>query len=213
MKKIAFSLLTAMALLMSSCVSTGLGGLGTTGTTTTNTTGNVLGSVLGSVLGNVLFGGGMMLDASSLVGNWNYSAPNAAFTTQQAFAAAGGENTTNQLVSALASNFSNMGITRQNTSFSFLQGNQFKAQVHGIPFNGTYTYNQQNGEIALKSGKESIKGNVTQTANGIALMFDANQMTNLLQKVGKVDNTTALQAVSKLAKSANGARVGFELTK
>ena len=196
---------------MSSCVSTGLGGLGSTGTTT-NSTGNVLGSVLGSVLGNVLFGG-TMLDASSLVGNWNYSAPNAAFTTQQAFAAAGGENTTNQLVSALASNVSSMGITRQTTSFSFLQGNQFKAQVHGIPFNGTYVYSQQNGEITLKSGTESIKGNVTQTTKGIALMFDANQMSSLLQKVGKVDNATAVKAVSNLAKSANGARVGFELTK
>ena len=51
------------------------------------------------------------------------------------------------------------------------------------------------------------------TNNGIALMFDANQMTNLLQKVGKVNNATALAAVKQLAKSQDGARVGFELTK
>jgi hypothetical protein len=38
-------------------------------------------------------------------------------------------------------------------------------------------------------------------------------MVNILQKEGKVSNKTAVQAVSKLAKSANGARVGFELTK
>ena len=47
----------------------------------------------------------------------------------------------------------------------------------------------------------------------LPLMFDAQQMANILQKEGKVSNTTAVQAVSKLAKSANGARVGFELTK
>jgi hypothetical protein len=47
----------------------------------------------------------------------------------------------------------------------------------------------------------------------MGLMFDSKQMTNLLQKEGKVSNTTAIQAVSKLAKSADGARVGFELTK
>ena len=35
----------------------------------------------------------------------------------------------------------------------------------------------------------------------------------ILKKEGKVSNTEAVQAVSKLAKSANGARVGFELTK
>ena len=58
-----------------------------------------------------------------------------------------------------------------------------------------------------------LKGNVMRTQNGMGLMFDATQMANLLQKEGKVSNAAAVQAVSKLAKSANGARVGFELTK
>ena len=47
----------------------------------------------------------------------------------------------------------------------------------------------------------------------MGLMFDATQMAHILQKEGKVSNTAAVQAVSKLAKSANGARVGFERTK
>ena len=82
-----------------------------------------------------------------------------------------------------------------------------------IPFNGTYVYNPQNGEITLKTSTETLKGNVMRTQNGMGLMFDANQMVNLLQKEGKVSNPNAVQAVSNLAKSANGARVGFELTK
>ena len=48
---------------------------------------------------------------------------------------------------------------------------------------------------------------------GIGLMFDSGQMVNMLQKVGQVTDATALEAVKNLAKSANGARVGFELTK
>ncbi|MBQ3627607.1 MAG: DUF4923 family protein, partial [Bacteroidaceae bacterium] len=51
------------------------------------------------------------------------------------------------------------------------------------------------------------------TEKGMGLMFDSKQMANILQKEGKVSNTTAVQSVSKLAKTANGARVGFELTK
>ena len=47
----------------------------------------------------------------------------------------------------------------------------------------------------------------------MGLMFDAKQMANILQKEGKVSNTAAVQAVSMLAKSADGVRVGFELTK
>jgi hypothetical protein len=207
MKKTMITLLAAMTLMLSSCMTTGMGT-----TSTTGSTGNVWGDVLGSVLGNVLFGGSLF-DQSGILGSWNYNAPGVAFTTEQTLTRAGGTTTINNMSSSLASNYNTIGINRSNTSFSFLDANKFSAKVNGIPFSGTYTYNSQNGEIVLKTATESIKGNVTRTANGMGLMFDSKQMTNLLQKEGKVSNTTAVQAVSKLAKSADGARVGFELTK
>ena len=185
-------------------------GLGTTSSTGSNN--NSWGNVLGAVLGLVLLGG-MTYDQSGIFGSWNYNAPSAAFTTQQALTKAGGSTAITNIASSLASNYNNIGINRNNTSFSFLNGNQFSAKVNGIPFSGTYTYNTENGEIALKTATETIKGNVTKTEKGMGLMFDAQQMANILQKEGKVSNTTAVQAVSKLAKSANGARVGFELTR
>jgi len=207
MKKTILTLFAAMALLLSSCFSTGVGT-----TSTTNSTNDVLGSVLGTVLTNVLFGGSLF-DQSSILGSWNYNAPSAAFTTEKALTNAGGNATVTNMTSSLASNYNNIGINRSNTSFTFLAGNKFSAKVNGIPFSGTYVYNQQNGEISLKTSTETIKGNVTKTAKGMGLMFDSTQMVNILQKEGKVSNTAAVQAVSKLAKSANGARVGFELTK
>lgn len=207
MKKTYLTLLVAVALMMSSCMT---GGLGTTSSTSSNN--NVWGNVLGAVLGQVLLGG-MTYDQSGILGSWNYNAPSAAFTTQQALTKAGGTATINNMSTSLASNYNNIGINRNNTSFSFLAGNKFSAKVNGIPFSGTYVYNAQNGEIALKTATETIKGNVTKTEKGMGLMFDSKQMANLLQKEGKVSNTAAVQAVSKLAKSADGARVGFELTK
>ena len=206
MKKTSLTLFAAMALMLSSCMTTGLG------TTSSNSNGNVWGNVLGAVLGQVLLGG-MNYDQSGLLGSWNYNAPSAAFTTSQAFTNGGGAATIANMSSSLASNYNNIGINRNNTSFTFLDGNKFSAKVNGIPFSGTYTYNAQNGEIALKTPTETIKGNVTKTEKGMGLMFDSTQMTHLLQKEGKVSNAAAVQAVSKLAKSANGARVGFELTK
>jgi hypothetical protein len=207
MKKTYLTLLAAVALMLSSCMTNGLGT-----TSSTNSNGNVWGNVLGAVLGQVLLGG-MTYDQSGILGSWNYNAPSAAFTTQQALTRAGGSATIANMSSSLASNYNNIGINRNNTSFSFLDGNKFSAKVNGIPFSGTYTYNSQNGEIALKTATETIKGNVTKTEKGMGLMFDSKQMANLLQKEGKVSNTAAVQAVSKLAKSADGARVGFELTK
>ena len=207
MKKTYLTLFAAVALMMSSCMTTGVG---TTSTTGSNS--NVWGNVLGAVLGQVLLGG-MTYDQSGILGSWNYNAPSAAFTTQQALTKAGGTATITNMSSSLASNYNSIGINRNNTSFSFLAGNKFSAKVNGIPFSGTYTDNSQNGEIALKTATETIKGNVTKTEKGMGLMFDSTQMVNLLQKEGKVSNTAAVQAVSKLAKSADGARVGFELTK
>ena len=203
MKKTVLTLFAAMTLMLSSCMTTGVGTTSNTGSTS-----DVLGSVLGAVLSNVLFGG-----QSGILGNWNYTAPSTAFTTQQSLTRAGGNAAVANINSSLASNFNSIGINSSNTSFSFLADNKFSAKVNGIPFSGTYAYNPQNGEIALKTPTETIKGNVIKTQRGMGLMFDATQMVNLLQKEGKVSNAAAVQAVSKLAKSANGARVGFELTK
>ena len=203
MKKTFLTLFVAVALLLSSCMTTGMGT-----TSTTNSSNDVLTNVLGAVLSNVLFGG-----QSGILGNWYYNAPTAAFTTEKTLTNAGGNATVANLNSSLASNYNNIGINRSNTSFSFLDGNKFSAKVNGIPFSGTYAYNPQNGEISLKTSTETIKGNVIKTQKGMGLMFDSTQMANLLQKEGKVSNTAAVQAVSKLAKSSNGARVGFELTK
>lgn len=206
MKKTIIAAMAAVAVLFSSCIP----GVTNTTNTSTSSTGGLLSGILGSVLGNVL---GLGFNASDLQGNWSYNAPSAAFTSEQTMARAGGATAVNTIASSLASSFNNMGITKKNTSFNFGANNQFSAQVNGIPFSGTYAYNEKTGEIALKSGTQTIKGNVTKTSNGIGLMFDSGQMTTLLQNVGRVSNQTAVDAVSKLAKSANGARVGFELTK
>ena len=207
MKKTILTLFAATALLLSSCMTPGMGT-----TSTTNSSNDVLTNVLGAVLTNVLFGGSLF-DQSSILGSWNYNAPSTAFTTEKTLTNAGGNAAVANMNSSLARNYNNIGINRSNTSFSFLAGNKFSAKVNGIPFSGTYVYNQQNGEITLKTSTEAIKGNVIRTQKGMGLMFDSTQMANILQKEGKVSNAAAVQAVSKLAKSADGARVGFELTK
>ena len=203
MKKTFLSLFVATTLMLSSCMTTGMG---TTSTPTSST--DVLSSVLGAVLTNVLFGG-----QSGILGSWNYTAPSTAFTSEQTLTRAGGTAAVANINSSLANSYNSIGINSSNTSFSFLDGNKFSAKVNGIPFSGTYVYNAQNGAISLKTATETLKGNVIKTQRGMGLMFDATQMVNLLQKEGKVSNAAAVQAVSQLAKSANGARVGFELTK
>ena len=139
MKKTVLSLFAAMTLMLSSCMTAGMG---TTSPPTSSS--DVLGSVLGAVLSNVLFGG-----QSGILGSWNYTAPSTAFTTQQALTNAGGTAAVANMNSSLASSYNSIGINSSNTSFTFLDGNKFSAKVNGIPFSGTYVYNAQNGAISL----------------------------------------------------------------
>ena len=102
MKKTFITLLAASTLMLSSCLTTGMG---TAPTANQNT--NVLGNVLGAVLGQVLLGG-MTFDQTGLLGSWNYNAPSAAFTTQQALTKAGGAATVANMASSLANNYSSV---------------------------------------------------------------------------------------------------------
>ena len=153
------------------------------------------------------------VNAQGLIGTWNYSSPGCAFTSENLLAKAGGEVAAAQIEEKVVPYYQQVGISSSNTFITFGQDGKFSSKIAGTPFSGTYTYNQQNGEIALKTATETIKGNVTKTERGMGLMFDSKQMANLLKKEGKVSNMAAVQAVSQLAKSADGARVGFELTK
>lgn len=110
MKKSFLTLLAAVTLMLSSCMTPGLGT-----TSTTNSSTDVLGSVLGAVLTNVLFGG-MTYDQSGLLGNWNYNAPSTAFTTEKTLTQAGGNATVANMNSSLASNYNSIGINRSNTA-------------------------------------------------------------------------------------------------
>lgn len=76
MKKTIMTLLAATTLMLSSCLTTGMG---TAPTASSNN--NVLGNVFGAVLGQVLLGG-MTYGQSGILGSRNYNAPSAAFTTR-----------------------------------------------------------------------------------------------------------------------------------
>ena len=93
MKKTFLSLFAATTLMLSSCMTPGMG-------TTSNTggTSDVLTSVLGAVLSNVLFGG-----QSGILGSWNYTAPSTAFTSEKTLTQAGGS-------AAIAKRYTDLGF-------------------------------------------------------------------------------------------------------
>ncbi len=228
-RKTIHTTILAMSIALTGCGNQGLGmlgnvmGNGTTGTGT-STSGTGLGGVLGSVLGGVVnanTAGGLLdmvighikLDQSALVGTWVYSEPGCAFTSENLLAKAGGSVAATQVKQKLASVYSSLGISSNNTYFVFDQSGRFEAKVKGIPLSGTYTFDSGSSKLNLKTALFTIPAYVTRTTNGLSITMESKKLLNVLQTVTALTGNSTLKTVGDLSKSFNGVRMGFDVVR
>lgn len=230
MKKIILPIITAVALIASSCgglmgngTGLGLGGLGT-GTGTNTGLGGGLGNVLGNVLGGLanantansllnMVIGGVKISQDQLVGTWYYSAPGCAFTSDKLLAKAGGAVAAGQVKEKLQSVYNSVGISSNNTAFAFDANGKFQANIKGIPLSGTYTYDPSTCAIKMKATLLTLTGYVTRTTNGMALTFESKKLLTVFQAATALTGNSTLSTVGDISKQFDGVRVGFELSK
>lgn len=214
MKKTILSM-TAAALMFASCgTNSTLGQLGTA----------VLGEVLsqqtgvdansGQAVGNILqsvLGLGTKMTQENLVGNWTYSQPGCAFTSEKLLAQAGGEVVASQIKSKLAPSFQQVGIKSSNTKMSFNQDGTFSATIAGKQFSGNYTFDEATSKITLKGMLLTINCYAKRNSDGIAILFESSKLLTLLQTMSALSGNQSLQTVGELAKSYDGLRLGFDM--
>ena len=194
-----------------------LAGCGTMGS---SDSGNILGSILGA-LGNEntvtsiadLVIGKIRIDQSQLVGTWKYHSPSCAFTSENLLAKAGGAAVAAQIKTKLEPTFQQVGVSANNTYFTFTQDNQFQAKINGIPWNGTYTYDPESGTLKMKSLLLSSTAFITRSTRGLNLNFESKKLLNILQVAGAMSGNANLQTISDLSKNYDGVRLGFEMYK
>ena len=226
MKKIYTVILVAVMMLTSGCNTGLLGGLGGDTTGNGTGTGGGLGDILGGVLGSVLGGlgsqntvdgllglviGSVQVSENQLYGAWYYTQPGCAFTSENLLAKAGGAVAAETCKDKLLPVYNTLGISSQNTQFQFTQDHQFQAYVKGIPVSGTYTYDQQNATIKLKTMLLSTNMYVTRTTQGLAFTFESKNLLKVLQAVAAVSGNSTLQTVGDLSKQFDGVRLGFDM--
>lgn len=229
MKRIYTFILAAVLMLASGCNTGLLGSLGGLGGDTTGNgtgTGGGLGDILGGVLGGVLGGlgsqntvdgllglviGSVQVSENQLYGAWYYTQPGCAFTSENLLAKAGGAVAAETCKDKLLPVYNTLGISSQNTQFQFTQDHQFQAYVKGIPVSGTYTYDQQNATIKLKTMLLSTNMYVTRTTQGLAFTFESKNLLKVLQAVAAVSGNSTLQTVGDLSKQFDGVRLGFDM--
>ncbi len=228
MKRIYTSMLglATMLLLATGCTTGLLGNLGM-GTGTASESGNgslgdVLGGVLGGVLGTLgshntvdgLLGlviGSVKMSENELYGNWYYTAPACAFTSENLLAKAGGAVAAANCNEKLQPVYNSVGLSSQNTQFQFTPDHEFAATVKGIPLSGKYTYDPSTGTIRLQTMLFSTNAYITRTTRGLGLTFESKNLLKVLQAVAALSGNSTLQTVGELSKQYDGVRLGFDI--
>jgi hypothetical protein len=198
--------------------------INTMGTGNNNGSGGGLGDVIGSVLGGVVNAntmGGLLdmvighikLDQSALIGNWAYSEPGCAFTSENLLAKAGGSVAATQVKEKLSTVYNAVGISSQNTGFAFDQNGNFEAYIKGIPMSGTYTFDSNTSKINLKTMLFTVPAFVTRTTNGLSITMESKKLLNVLQTVLSLTGNSTLTTIGELSKNFDGVRMGFDVVR
>lgn len=198
-------------LMLSSC------GITTNGSSN-NTGGNILSEVLGS-MGNVNTVGNVLssvlgIDKPSerdLIGTWRYSEPGVAFTSDNTLAKAGGEVAAAQAKAKLTESYKTIGLKHDNTQLTFNSDNTFSGRILGRSLSGTWTYDNNNQKIMMKTLLFTIPVYAKRTTTGMSYLMESKKLLTILQTVSALSGNSTVQTIGDLSKNYDGIRMGFEM--
>lgn len=211
MKRISFVLLMAAAMMVSGCGTTGLN---QSNRQNSKVLGDIFGAVTnGTAIGNVITSviGLDKVTQQQIQGTWKYKGPGCAFSSEQALAKAGGEIAAVQVEEKLKPYYDDLKITAGNTWFTFNEDQSFKAQVAGKSISGTYTLNEKDGQMTLKTLLFSINGYAKREVGGISILFESKKLLTIFQAIAAISGNQALEGIGEISKNYDGVRIGFDL--
>lgn len=215
MKKTLLSLFAAASLLVSGCALMNPAATADGEAAGTSILGAIFGSVSGKDAANAIASviGLTKVTEADLVGAWKYSAPGCAFTSDKLLAKAGGEVVAGQIKEKLDPYYKRFGVKAANTCFTFAEDKSFSGKIFGFPLSGTYTYDASKSMIQMKTLLLTLNGYVKKNVDGIAFLFDADKLLDLMQMVASVSNDTTLATIGELSKQYDGVKIGFDMKK
>ena len=148
-----------------------------------------------------------------LIGTWNYAGPGCAFTSQNLLAKAGGEVAATKIEKELEPYFSKAGISSGNTRITFNEDMTYTATIAGKSFSGKYTFDEAEAKVTLKTLLFSVNCYAKREYHGIALLFEAKKLLNVLQVLAAMSGNDTVQKVGELSKNYDGIRLGFDMKK
>lgn len=162
--------------------------------------------------------GGKQLSNESLNGSWLYISPAVQLKGDNAIKNIAGTVATSELEKKLGEYCEKVGIIEGVFNYTFNQDNTFFCQLKSSKLNGTYTVNSADKTMDMTytvAGKNilSLTATVVLTDNNLTLLFNADKLLELIDKISSISSNTSVQAINKLASQYDGVMLGFELQK
>ena len=174
------------------CVSlTGCGSFGAGAGTGTGNNTNILGSILGDVLGAATDGQ----------------------TTENLLAKAGGEVAATSAREKLTGTYQSLGINAANTFLQFNEDKTFSGKIAGKSISGTYTYNEKDASMTLKTMFFSLPAFAKRTSAGLSILFESKKLLQILQTVAAVSGNSTISTIGDLSKNYDGMRMGLDMSR
>jgi hypothetical protein len=113
----------------------------------------------------------------------------------------------------MAPYFQKVGVNAQNTYATFNEDGTFTAAIAGKKFSGTWTLDEQNAKVTMKTLLLTINCYAKRESGGISLLFESKKLLNVLQLIASMSGNSTLSTIGDLSKNYDGVRLGFDLRK
>lgn len=216
MKKLIFTASAAVALLLSSCTTTGsLAGMSGAGSSTSSDNNSALTNLIGGLLEGVLSQSDVSLE--DMVGTWRIDGSAVSFKSENFLKKAGGAAAASAIESKLDPYLQKYGLLGE--SLAIYKDNTFKMTFNnGGSMSGTVSKNDDGsfefkftalGAVSLGS----MKAYVQKTGTTMDLLFDANRLKKLMSGAAAISGNSIANSAASLLNGYDGILAGFKCTR
>ncbi len=150
-------------------------------------------------------------------GTWTYSGTAVKFESEDLLKSTAASLAAGQVEDKLDEYVQKVGIKAGTFSFTFNEDKTFVITVKGKNFNGTYTVSEDYKTMTLQFGKtfatKPFTAAISATSAQLDLLFQADKLLELLEKLTASSNNSTLKTVSTIAGQYDGMQLGLELKK
>lgn len=166
-------------------------------------------SILSGVVKSVV--GDKATTAVSVIGEWNYSAPDCQLKSENVLTQAGGEAISQQIEGKLESVYQVFGL--KDAVFTFNEDGTFSLAMKKRTTTGTYVFDSKEKTLTMKTKLGiSLQAHVAVLGKSMSLLFEADKLMTALKVLTSVTSKKS-SGLDSLLEKYDGLLLGIQLTK